>query len=39
MGIKAKNAYDTQALLELKNNYCAKKRCLHCAIGIKILKR
>jgi len=39
IGIKAKNGYDTQALLELKNNYCTKKLCLHCAIGIKILKR
>jgi len=39
IGIKAKNGYDTQALLELKNNYCTKKLCLQCAVGIKILKR
>ncbi|MBL4642642.1 MAG: DUF2851 family protein [Flavobacteriaceae bacterium] len=37
--IKANNAFDSQALLELKNNYCAKKRCLHCAIGNSLLKR
>ncbi|WP_405607266.1 DUF2851 family protein [Polaribacter sp. Asnod1-A03] len=37
--INAKNAYDTQALLELKNNYCAKKLCLQCAIGIKLLSK
>ncbi|KGL64117.1 DUF2851 family protein [Polaribacter sp. Hel1_85] len=37
--IKAKNAYETQSLLELKNNYCAKKRCLQCAIGIKLLSK
>jgi len=36
--IQAKNAFESQALLELKNNYCAKKRCLHCAIGASLLK-
>ena len=35
--ISSKNAYETQALLELKNNYCAKKQCLQCAIGIRLL--
>jgi hypothetical protein len=39
IGIKVKNGYETQALLELKNNYCAKKRCLQCAIGVKLLNR
>jgi hypothetical protein len=39
IGIKAKNGYETQSLLELKNNYCTKKRCLQCAIGIKLLHR
>lgn len=38
IGIKAKNGYETQALLELKNNYCTKKLCLQCAIGIKLLR-
>ncbi|ARV14895.1 DUF2851 family protein [Polaribacter sp. SA4-12] len=37
IGIKAKNAYETQSLLELKNNYCSKKLCLQCVIGIKLL--
>ncbi|MCG1035560.1 DUF2851 family protein [Polaribacter sargassicola] len=37
--ITSKNAYESQALLELKNNYCAKKRCLQCAIGVKLLNR
>ena len=36
--IIANNAFDTQALLELKNNYCAKKRCLQCAIGNDLMK-
>ena len=35
----AKDAFETQALLQLKNNYCAKKRCLHCAIGNVILNK
>jgi len=37
--IKAKNAMESQALLELKNNYCTKKRCLQCAIGNSLLKK
>jgi len=36
--INAKNAFETQALLELKNNYCAPKRCLDCAIGNALLR-
>jgi len=38
IGIKAKNVSETQALLELKNNYCTKKRCLQCAIGNHLLR-
>ncbi|MGG6231632.1 DUF2851 family protein [Tenacibaculum sp. SDUM215027] len=37
--IKANNAFESQALLEFKNNYCAKKCCLQCAIGSKLLKK
>ena len=33
-----KTAFDSQALVQLKNNYCNKKRCLECAIGNKLLK-
>ena len=36
--VETKNAFETQALLELKNNYCAKKRCLQCAIGNSLLR-
>jgi hypothetical protein len=39
IGVGAKNAFETQALLELKNKYCAPKRCLECAIGNALLKR
>jgi hypothetical protein len=37
--ISSKNAFETQALLQLKNKYCAKKRCLQCAIGNVILNK
>jgi len=36
--ITIKNAFDSQALLQLKNEYCSKKRCLECAVGNKLLK-
>ncbi len=32
-GIKAENAADSQALLELKNNYCERHDCLRCALS------
>jgi hypothetical protein len=38
LGVRAKNAFETQALLELRNNYCNFKKCLQCGIGNKILK-
>ena len=36
-GIKANNAMQSQALIQLKNNYCDKKRCLECRIGYLLL--
>lgn len=36
--ISNKNAWDSQALIELKNEYCNKKKCLDCAVGNAILK-
>lgn len=33
-----KNALHSQALIELYQNYCNKKNCLHCGIGIYLLK-
>ena len=32
-----RSAYSTQALLQLKKEYCDRKRCLQCAIGNKLL--
>ncbi|MFM9944603.1 MAG: DUF2851 family protein [Bacteroidia bacterium] len=38
LGIQSKNSFQTQALLQLKNEYCNKKLCLNCSIGFKLLK-
>ncbi|MGB6084574.1 DUF2851 family protein [Moheibacter sp.] len=38
LGLKAENAFETQAYLELKNHFCNEKKCLNCALGLQILK-
>jgi Protein of unknown function (DUF2851) len=38
LGIQTKNAFDSQALIQLKNKYCNEKRCLQCAVGFSLLK-
>jgi hypothetical protein len=38
MGVKNSNGYDSQAITELKNEYCNHKRCLECMIGNFLLK-
>jgi hypothetical protein len=38
LGVKIKTAFESQALIELKNNYCNYKKCLQCGVGNKILK-
>lgn len=35
----AKDAMDSQALVQLKNNYCDLKKCLDCAVGNSLLNR
>jgi hypothetical protein len=37
--IKSNNAFDTQSLLQLKNEYCNQKKCLQCNIGLALLKK
>lgn len=37
-GLKAKNACDTQALIQLRREYCEKKKCLYCRIGFHLIK-
>lgn len=38
-GIGVRNAGDTQALIQLKREYCEKRKCLYCRIGFRLLKR
>jgi len=38
LNIEIKNAWDSQALIELKNEYCNKRKCLECSAGNAILK-
>ncbi|MFV8370389.1 DUF2851 family protein [Flavobacterium sp. LB2R40] len=37
-GILSKSAFDSQTLLQLKNEYCDKSKCLECAVGMELLK-
>ena len=39
LNLPVENAVDSQALLQLKNNYCSFKRCLDCRIGKNILSK
>jgi hypothetical protein len=38
LGASVKSAFDSQALIELNNNFCLKRKCLSCTIGVTILK-
>ncbi|MCB2222250.1 MAG: DUF2851 family protein [Bacteroidetes bacterium] len=37
LGMNIRSAFLTQALIELKQAYCDSKRCLHCAIGARLI--
>ncbi|MEN9980613.1 MAG: hypothetical protein RL542_400 [Bacteroidota bacterium] len=37
-GITSKNAFESQSLLQLKNEYCNKSKCFECAIGVELLQ-
>ncbi|NBP75296.1 MAG: DUF2851 domain-containing protein, partial [Crocinitomicaceae bacterium] len=39
IGIFPKNAFDSQAHLEIYKQFCERKRCLNCSIGIKLLNK
>lgn len=39
LGLKIKSAFDSQASIELYNNFCTQKRCLQCNVGIEILRK
>jgi hypothetical protein len=38
LGLKPKNAFDSQALIELYNNFCLRRRCLDCTIGASLIR-
>jgi hypothetical protein len=38
LGITTEHAYDSQALIELKAQYCDNRKCLDCAIGNALLR-
>lgn len=37
-GLPAKNAADSQALIQLQTAYCDLKKCLHCRFGFELFK-
>lgn len=39
IGVTAENAVESQALLQLKNEYCDRKVCLECSIGHGLLTK
>jgi hypothetical protein len=38
LGVSARSAFETQALLQLKNKHCSRKKCLNCPVGNKLVK-
>ncbi len=39
LGMDIKNAGRSQSLIQLKIEYCDKKQCVNCAVGVAILKK
>ena len=39
LGIPIEHAFDSQALIYLRKQYCAHFRCLHCQVGVGLLKQ
>lgn len=37
VGIKAESALNSQALIQLRDQYCRKRRCLDCRVGYKLI--
>jgi len=38
LGMEPVSAGQTQALLQLKHEYCDKKQCLRCAVGGEVMR-
>lgn len=39
LGVDVASAFDTQALVQLKNGYCKQKKCLYCHLGATLLMK
>lgn len=38
-GLEAVSAFDTQGLLQLRNEYCCRRKCLKCRVGSELIAR
>ena len=38
LGLSSRTAFDSQALIELHNSFCLRRRCLDCNIGFSLLQ-
>lgn len=38
LGYPVKTSFDSQALIELYNSYCQKRRCLECNVGSSLIR-
>ncbi len=36
--VPVQSAYDTQSLLQMKNEYCTHRHCMQCGVGLELLK-
>ena len=39
LGVSARSAFDSQALIQLRNCYCNPKKCLNCQLGAKLISQ
>lgn len=39
LGFKNNSAFESQALVEMKNEYCSRKKCLDCLIGASLVRK
>lgn len=39
LGFHIQNGFDSQAIIEINNNFCTLRKCLECTIGISLLKQ
>ncbi len=39
LGLNLKSSLQSQGLIEMKNEYCNRKKCLFCDVGVELLKK